>query len=165
MTGFEGDTPYIEFAYRANHITDICGAHLTGENLSVAVTKLEKELGVRIADYSVFANSENSPPRLELFIEPDGPLPEDAISLGEEVLEKNLCETGWVYGYQRIAGGIGPAILRPLAKGTCMGLRLKKIANGASVNQLKVLRLIDKPEDLEFLKSKELRPPYDAEQF
>ncbi len=164
VTGFEGETPYIEFGYRANHITDICGVHLTGEYLAEAVYRLGKELGVRIADYSVFANAEHTPPRLEIFIEAVRPLSEEEVRRGDAVLDRALSEAGWDYSYHRIGGGIAPAIIRPLAQGTCMKLRLNKIEHGASVNQLKVLRLVDRPEDLEFLSSMEVNPLHDAEQ-
>jgi len=159
VSGFEGETPYIEFAYRANHITDVCGVHLTGEYLSAAVTTLEKALGVRIADYSVYSNTEHDPPRLELFAEPERPLTEEEIRRGGTVLDNALREAGWDYEYHRIGGGIGPAILRPVAAGSYIRLRGMKLAQGASVNQLKVLRLVDRPEDLEYLVSMEVQSP------
>jgi phenylacetate-coenzyme A ligase PaaK-like adenylate-forming protein len=76
VTRFEGETPYIEFVYRADQITNLCGIHLNGEHLKAAVEKTGKELGIRITDYSIYADSDARPPRLELFFEAEGKITE-----------------------------------------------------------------------------------------
>lgn len=141
VTRFEGEVPYIEFAYRANQITNICGIHLTGEHLKSAVEKTGREFGLHVTDYSIYGDSASKPPRLVLLFETAeaGECDEaEATRVFDEAL-RSVCR-----GYELHRGNaeMDPPKLLQLRPGTYMRYREKQLADGASSNQLKALRMI-----------------------
>ena len=145
VTRFEGETPYIEFVYRADQITNICGIHLNGDHLKAAVEKTGEELGVRITDYSIYADSDARPPRLELFFEAEG----DSSKKDPEASEafddalRSVCRG---YELHRSDGEMAPPVMTRLSHGAYMRYREKQLEAGTSANQLKAVRVINDKE-------------------
>ena len=142
VTRFEGETPYIEFVYRADQITNLCGIHLNGEHLKAAVEKTGKELGIRITDYSIYADSDARPPRLELFFEAEGKITEKDTGTSA-VFDDALRSVCRGYELHRSSGEMAPPLMTRLIHGTYMRFREEQLDAGASANQLKALRTIN----------------------
>ena len=142
VLGYEGETPYIEFAFRETYLTDICSIHLMSEFLLAAVEMTEKETGVDIYDYSLYPDADHKPPRLELFIEAGVPLSDDALENMSRVFDEALHKTSRGYNHWRSEEVMGPAVLRQVPAGTHLSRRDYKISHGASSNQLKTARVI-----------------------
>lgn len=155
VTGFIGQTPCIQFAYRANNLTDICGIHLTGRHLADTVKEAAHAVDTRVLDYSLYAETAVSPPHLELFLETERPLSAEERALFRDRFDEALGRNSWDYGYYLEKGNIGPAVLRPVRSGAFRRYRDMRISAGASANQIKALRLIDTPEKLRFITAEE----------
>ena len=158
VAGFAGQIPYIEFAYRAEYITNLCNIHLTGEELSAAVEQTAAALGAAFGDYCLFPDVAHVPPRLELFFETDRPLSPAELERAEALFDKALdkCSEGYkLWGTERRV--IGTSVLRPVTPGTHMRYREERIAAGAPFNQLKAVRIIDTPGRLAFFRAAEIR--------
>ena len=150
VVGFEGETPYLEFAYRANRVTDLCGSHITDEFIAAAVEAVEQEMGFRIEDYSLYADSEHIPPRVVMFMEPERPVDEGERLRMRDAFEAGLIRASRGYRLAREAENLCVCELHAVEKGTYMRYRRKKIAAGASENQLKSIRVIKPGEELAF---------------
>lgn len=152
VTGFEGQIPYLEFAYRADKITNMCSVHLTGAQLEAAVEELGKNIGVHIADHCIFADAGHNRPRIELFIETDKDISVDTDSCAA-VFDAALQHFGWDYGYFRENGVVDEAVVYRVKKGSFRKYRDMQIAGGTSPNQLKALRVIDTDDVHEYFAS------------
>jgi len=156
VTGFEGQIPYLEFAYRADKITNMCSVHLTGAQLAAAVNDLEKHIGIHIADHCIYADAGHNKPRIELFMEmsaaDDTGLAEDC-GVYSEVFDAALRKYGWDYAYFRENGVVDKAVIYRVGQGTFRKYRDMQIAGGTSPNQLKALRVIDTQDVHEYFSS------------
>lgn len=152
VSRFEGETPYIEFSYRTTNITDICGAHITCEHVASAVKSIEKAYNINIIDYSLYANKEHDPPRIELFFEanPFSSIITEKKEQMENMFDEALQKTAWDYVFYRNSDSMGNSLLHPVASGTYAHYREILIADGASENQLKAMRVIDSQEKLDY---------------
>ena len=150
VTGFEGETPYFEFAYRANRTTDLCGSHITDAFVNAAVEAVEKELGLRIDDYSLYADTEHLPPRVVMFMEPERPVDAEERRRMREVFEAALVRVARGYRISRQANNLGVSEVYPVEKGSYMRYRQLRIAKGAAENQMKSIRVIKPGEELAY---------------
>ena len=159
VVGFEGNVPYIEFAYRSTFLTDFAAIHLTGEQLAGAVEAAEKAMGLRVDDYSLYGNLEGEKPRLNLYLETARPLSAAELSRMTQVFDRTLIEISHDYHFHKAEiGDVESAVLIPVAQGTYMRYRDMRVAAGASLNQLKAIRVIKKPEDLMFFRAAAVHP-------
>ena len=152
VVGFEGETPLIEFAYRANYVTDICNTHVTGDDLSFCIKNLENDYHINISDYSIYANSDYTKPCIDFFIECAQELNNKDREKMEASLEEYLSLHNWEYGDNRRLGFLYPVRLYIVKKDTYYNYRKLVLSNGASSNQLKAMRLIDTEEKLIYMK-------------
>lgn len=155
VTDFIGETPCIQFAYRANNLTDICGIHLTGRHLADTVREAAQAVDTRVLDYSLYADIGAAAPHLELFLETERPLDGEERQAFLAHFEEALGVNCWDYGFYRENGQIGPAKLCPVRAGAFRRYRDMRISQGASANQIKALRLIDTPEKYRFITAEE----------
>ena len=153
IAGFEGETPYIEFAYRANFVTDLCGAHITGEHLAAGIKAIEDKFDLNALDFSIYADKDTRNPHLDLFIELDREIDPDMIIDLEKTFDDAMRKSSWDYEYCRKDNIIKLAKLLIVKKGTYTEYRNMKISQGFSTNQLKAVRLIDNEEKLEYFRN------------
>lgn len=153
VTGYEGQIPYLEFAYRANHVCNICNTHLTGEHLAALVSCLENYIGMHVEDYSIYSNLETQPPRAELFYETVQPVPPEKKEGLNEFLDSKLYKICWDYEFYRDNKKIGLIESYNVESGTYMKYREDRMREGATNNQLKALRIIDTDERYDYFRS------------
>ena len=152
IVGFEGETPYIEFAYRANFVTDLCGAHINGDHVVSGIKAVEDKCGMNALDFSIYANKDIKNPHIDLFIEFDHEVDPDLIKKMEEAFDEGMRHASLDYDVCREENFIKLARLLPVKKGTYTKYRKKQITQGASGNQLKALRVIG-DENLDYFRS------------
>ena len=153
VVGYEGNIPYIEFAYRANHVCNICNVHLTGEHLKYAVKYLEEYTGVHVEDYSMYSNLATQPPRAELFYETMQPVPPEKTEGLREFLDTKLRESSWSYDLYRGSENVGLIGVFRVEPGTYSEYRERQIREGRQRNQLKALRIIDNEKRYDYFRS------------
>lgn len=149
LVGYDKDVPLLQFAYRKNQVTDIGGTHLTVETLALIIKKIEEETKVNVLDYSIYTNINIDPCRYEVFIEFDDKIPKK-IDLSE-IFDKEISELNENYNLEYRSVSLGKTVVHVVKSGTYEKFRENKIKKGASVNQIKTVRLVGKKEDLEFL--------------
>ena len=151
VVGYEGETPLVVFAYRANFVTDMCGVHITGDHLSSSIRDLEKEYNLHVTDYSLYANTDYRNMHFKLFVEFEQDIDKEDIGKMESSLEECIQHYAWDYKDYRRVEQINPLELCVVRKGTYFNYRKDLLSHGASSNQLKAMRLIDTDEKKNFL--------------
>ena len=149
---YEGDTPYIQFVYRNEFITDISSVHLTGEMVKMSIHDVEKECKISILDYALYPNQTLRKPQLELFLETEEKLEEKDYKKIENSMEKALIKNNYSYKLSREEDYIDKIKIHFLKKKSFTSYREKKVEEGAALNQLKNIRVIRTKEQYEFFK-------------
>ena len=145
VVGFCGETPLIEFAYRANQVTNFYDVHLNGSFLSSCIERLENDYKLSVRDYSIYPNADYKNPHFEVYLELAEEVDKDTIAQLEDSFEQYLLEN-IEYSVHRRLDNIVPLELFVVKNGTYYNFRNSQISAGASANQLKALRLIDSAE-------------------
>lgn len=139
VAGFEGETPYLQFAYRDQQVVNIAGVHLTAEHIAAAAAWLGEDVGETVVDYSFFEDSSVTPARIVFFIEFEHE-PQNH-ELGP-LMDKNVDKANSDYGHLQESSKCGPCEVHVLPGGTYARLREKKVQSGIAANQLKSVKLI-----------------------
>lgn len=154
VVGYEGETPLIKFAYRANLVTNICGTHITNDDLSDGVKKLEKQYGLNAVDFSLYPKMDPADSHLELYIEFNKDVDKETADSIERSFEDNIKQLNTAYVYARDIGQLQPAQVHILKNNTYYDYRNDQIAHGASSNQLKAMRTIKDEDTLRYFRSR-----------
>ena len=152
VAGFHGQSPYLQFGYRKQQMINIAGAHVTTEQIRSVIQGLEQRLGIHIADYTLYEDVECVPARIVFFLEPDKDdewLP-DTVARIPQTLDMLLKTFNEDFGHLMGLDEISPSFVRVLPKGTYRRYRDEQIQKGTPVNQIKTVRVIQKPRQLEF---------------
>ncbi len=152
VTGFVGKNPKIQFAYRKQQLINITGVKLTSEHITTAIKGFETELGVRVLDYSLYADTDFAPWRIIAFMEFDEPVDEKDRGIVREIFDQELTKVNAEYGRMLKIGECSPCAVCSVKKNTYNEYRKQKVKNGASDNQVKTVRIIDDKKKLEFFK-------------
>lgn len=152
VTGFVGKNPKIQFAYRKQQLINITGVKLTAEHITTAIKGFETELGVRVLDYSLYADTDFAPWRIIAFMEFDEPVDEKDRGIVREIFDQELTKVNAEYGRMLKIGECSPCAVCSVKKNTYNEYRKQKVKNGASDNQVKTVRIIDDKKKLEFFK-------------
>ena len=150
---FEGESPYVQFAYRANRIGNLNGTHITGEHFDAVVRKLEEVTGKNLIEYSAYVNFETEKPRIELFAESEDHFtPEEQQQLSviaEEAFQEYITD----YALVRKHNTAAMAQVYLLKPGTYAEYRRQRVAEGASLNQLKTPRVLTTEKQYNYFKN------------
>ncbi len=152
VNGFQGETPFLQFAYRQQQMINILGTHVTTEQLRAVVKRLEDRLGIRVEDYTVYEDVDCVPARIVCFMEPaEGEdWSRDVVSRIPPLFDELLVEANLDFRHNMEENNISATCIKVLPKGTFRGYREEQLRNGKSMNQLKAVRVIQKPEQLQF---------------
>lgn len=149
ITGFIGKAPTLRYAYRKEQVINIAGLHMTMEHTVESIRLLEKKIGVPITDYSLYADNDNTPARIILFIETGSELSGEVKAQLPEMFDSILSEVNVDYAHLHgESGDIADTVVYVMKKGTYQKIREKKIRSGIPVNQIKTLRVIKNKEQL-----------------
>ncbi|GHU54494.1 plant auxin-responsive GH3 [Clostridia bacterium] len=150
VSGYYNQTPRICFMYRKNQLVSIAGEKTDESMIKWAVSELARETGDVFFDYSVYADTETSPGRYVLFVEPKDIIPQEKLKGYRDIIEDKLSAANPSAGAKIKSGALGSVALEVLQQQTYYLHRDQKIAHGVSENQMKPVRVISKPEDKKF---------------
>ena len=142
VTGFYNKTPKVQFMYRVNRTINLAEEKTTEKALQVAVEKTCKETGIDLADFSVYPNTEVTPNRYDFLIEPMYEITEFDMEALRESIFKNLCEANPVYRDCYDDEWLDKPEVYFLQPETSILYRDMMVFKGASLNQLKPVRVI-----------------------
>ena len=150
VLGYESGCPRITFSYRKSQLMDLAGEKITEAMMDEAIRRTGEELKVNIVDYCVYPNRDISPSHYEFLIEPERQL--DPARCGEylEILERHLGEVNPVYKEELGTNEIDHGVLFLQQEQTHALWRELRTQKGASLNQVKPVRVLDTPMKKQF---------------
>ncbi len=150
VLGFHNHLPLITFAYRKGQLASIAGEKTTEEHLNEAVTMLGKELGVDIADFSLYLDTDRPLSRYVLLIEPDSPLDIDKDGKYAEAFRRIIREKNKEYAVIDDRGSLDMPLVLIQQPQAHASWREYKLLKGSSANQIKPVRILDSPMKQKF---------------
>ncbi|MBQ9010490.1 MAG: GH3 auxin-responsive promoter family protein [Clostridia bacterium] len=145
VTGFYNEAPMIEFIYRKSQLLSIEGEKTNEEAVRWTIEQTMKVTGIRVNDYSVYADTDTEPGHYTFIIEPDKIIPIGEREHIRDVLEEKLMQANPSFGDKIRRGILGKTELVTVQQQTYQLYRDYMITKGVSPNQLKPVRVIDTP--------------------
>lgn len=145
VLGYSGQSPVICFAYRKHQMLNITGEKTTEDTIQYAVDRMSEKTGLKVVEWSVYADYSLSPARYVLFIEPVRPLSAEQEHQLRDLLEEGIAEKNESYARHLENGTLSPLKLEILEMQTYRLYRDLLIYKGASANQIKPVHVIDNP--------------------
>ena len=142
VTGFANKTPKVQFMYRVNRTINLAEEKTTEKALQVAVEETAKEMGIDLADFSVYPNTDVTPNRYDFLIEPLHDIDKFDMDALKESIFKNLCKANPVYYDCYADNWLAKPEVWFLQAETSLLYRDMMVFKGASLNQLKPVRVI-----------------------
>ncbi len=142
VTGFVNKTPTVQFMYRVNRTINLAAEKTTEKALQTAVEAAAEELGFALADFSVYPNADVVPSRYDFLIEPMKEIAEYDMEALRESVFRNLCKVNPIYHACWEKHELGKPDVQFLQPETSLLYRDMMVFRGASLNQLKPVRVI-----------------------
>ena len=153
VTGYKNKVPLIRFAYRKNQVINITGVKLTTEHITEAVNSFEERTGIAVNDYCLYANTDNAPWNIVMFIETQSEIPPDMYEKLGRIFDEELSEKNREHGRMLKIKETSPSEVYVVNKGTFGKYRDYRTANGVSQNQIKSVRVISGKTNINFFKN------------
>ena len=150
VTGYYKETPKITFMYRLNQIANITGEKISQQAFDLLIDDLSRITGTSFTGYCLYADRDTSPGHYVVLLEPVEPLPAKESETYARIFEERLCETNALVYPQIRNGALGHCEVRFLRAGANEEYREFLRQNGANLNQVKPVRVIDTPEKKQF---------------
>ena len=151
VTGFYQEAPMVIFKYRRDSVVSVAGEKLPEDELMMVVKEFARRSGIDVTDFCLHPDKDSIPGRYVLYIEPGAPVPEDKLETRRQIFVEELLKANTSVAHYVLGGGMGKPELRFLKQGTFRAFREEKMRRlGIAENQLKPVRILDKPELVEF---------------
>lgn len=142
VTGFYNKTPKVQFMYRVNRTINLAEEKTTEKALQVTVENVCKEMGIELADFSVYPNTDVTPNRYDFLIEPLKEVKQFDMKALKACVYKHLVEANPVYKDCVDDHWLDEPEVYFLQPETSLLYRDMMVFKGASMNQLKPVRVI-----------------------
>jgi hypothetical protein len=142
VTGFYNKTPKVQFMYRVNRTINLAEEKTTEKALQITVENVCKEMGIDLADFSVYPNTDVVPNRYDFLIEPMKEIKKFDMEALKECVFKYLIEANPVYFDCYDDNWLAKPEVYFLQPETSLLYRDMMVFKGASLNQLKPVRVI-----------------------
>jgi hypothetical protein len=150
VTGFYNEAPLVQFVYRKSQLLSIAGEKTNEEAVRWSIEEFMKDTGLKINDYSVYADTDTEPGHYTFYMEPDRPVDKEDIPRYRDAIEKRMMQANPSYGDKIRTNVLSPTELLFVQQETYQLYRDMMIMKGTSSNQLKPVRVIDTPKKLSF---------------
>ena len=145
-----GKMPVLEYLYRLDQCLSLTGEKVNEENLRGAAYQTQKDLGIDLIDFSVFADSDSSPMKYVYLMEV-ADLPEEVTrEVLREKLNENFCATDPVLAYKIEKGLLDKTEVYFLQPETYLFYKELKVSLGTSSAQVKPPRILRNELDKNF---------------
>lgn len=142
VTGFRGKSPLIQFMYRVNKTINLVAEKTTEKALQWAIENTCNELGIDMADFSVFADPTETPGQYVFLIEPKNVISEYDMKKLESVLTSYMYQANPSYERAIQKERIVPLKAMFLQPETSLLYRDMMTYKGTSQSQLKPVHII-----------------------
>ena len=151
ILGYRDKCPIVNFVYRKGQLLNITGEKTNMEQMTAALAQLEACSGAKIGEWTVFVDMGDCQHRYALLAETEDNM--DLSSYAEQ-FDKILCAVNPQYLFHKNNQHIDPPVIMNQIPGTHDTWREQRVKAGASVDQVKPVRILDTDEKLEFFLSR-----------
>ncbi|MFT5873827.1 MAG: hypothetical protein ACI8WT_002779 [Clostridium sp.] len=152
VVGHSNQSPVIEFMYRIGQLLNIAGEKTSEQAVRYALGSTTKALGVMLEDYTVTLEVENVVGHYLFYIEVNKSIITSTKALKmKETLEQCLGAANPRYLAGVKAKRISEVDIHFVKAGTFQNLKQELLKRGASINQVKIPRLIQDPSLIRLL--------------
>ena len=142
VTGFYNKTPKVQFMYRVNRTINLAEEKTTEKAIQITVENAAKEMGIDLADFTVYPNADVTPNRYDFLIEPRKDIEQFDMDALRECVFRCLCEANPVYYDCYADHWLDKPEVYFLQPETQLLYRDMMVMRGSSMNQLKPVRVI-----------------------
>ena len=156
--GFYNESPIIGFAYRKKHMVSLAGEKFNEDHLLSAVKEFQRRTGIDIIDYCMYPDTDSTPGRYVILLEPEKLVHPEQWEECQKVLGEELARASTSYAHYVSAGSLAEpelVLLQPETFHLYREMRILK--SGISENQIKTIRVLDTPEQINFFRALALR--------
>lgn len=151
VIGFYNESPMVTFKYRKKNIVSIAGEKFTEDHLLSAVRSFERKTGINVIDFCMYPDRDAEPGRYVVLLEPEEVVPKERYEECQAIMSEELTRASTSYAHYVAGGNMGEPKLIFLQKETFQFQReMKMYEMGINENQLKPVRMLDKPELIQF---------------
>ncbi|MBR3316780.1 MAG: GH3 auxin-responsive promoter family protein [Atopobiaceae bacterium] len=151
VIGFYNESPMITFKYRKKNIVSIAGEKFTEDHLLSAVRSFERKTGINVIDFCMYPDRDAEPGRYVVLVEPEEVVPSERYDECKAIMAEELARASTSYAHYVAGGNMGEPKLIFLQKETFQFHReMKMYEMGINENQLKPVRVLDKPDLIKF---------------
>lgn len=149
-TGYYKQSPTVDFMYRLKQVLNIAGEKTSQQMVDWSVNQMAEKYNVSLVGHSVYADIESHPGHYVLFIEADNEVPLDKLKEMAEYFDEKLSDSNLFISDAKNTGTLGNTELHVLEKGSYDGFRDILKRDGANLNQVKPICVINTQEKKEF---------------
>lgn len=117
-----------------------------------------EDTGVSLSNFSIYGDTNATPPRYVLLLEPEQPVPAEKIDEYEKLLESKLEYVNMIYADYIESNTLAPLKLYISKQGSHTEYTRLKLKNGGLEHQTKPVRVLDTVEKREFFLSRVENP-------
>lgn len=151
VIGFYNESPMVTFKYRKKNIISIAGEKFTEDHLLSAVRSFERKTGINVIDFCMYPDRDAEPGRYVVLLEPEEVVPKERYEECQAIMAAELTRASTSYAHYVVGGNMGEPKLIFLQKETFQFHReMKMYEMGINENQLKPVRVLDKPDVIKF---------------
>ncbi|MDO4806709.1 MAG: GH3 auxin-responsive promoter family protein [Coriobacteriales bacterium] len=151
VIGFYNESPMVTFKYRKKNIISIAGEKFTEDHLLSAVRSFERKTGINVIDFCMYPDRDAEPGRYVVLLEPEEVVPKERYEECQAIMSAELTRASTSYAHYVVGGNMGEPKLIFLQKETFQFHReMKMYEMGINENQLKPVRVLDKPDVIKF---------------
>ncbi|MBP3697138.1 MAG: GH3 auxin-responsive promoter family protein [Clostridia bacterium] len=150
VTGFYYESPKVTFCYRLNQIANISGEKINQMAFDEIVENFSNDVDELFIGYSIYPDRTTSPGHYVLLIETAGEHTKEDEKAYSEAFEKALCNGNVSVAPLIASGALGHCEVKFLKKGTYDDYRQMLKENGANLNQVKPIKVIDNDKKKDF---------------
>lgn len=144
VVNYYNESPVIEFLYRKGQLLNIAAEKTQEAAVQHAVMTAVKKWGTELIDYTVIQDLSSTVGFYKFYVEVNNPEALiNNIGNNRAILENALCEANPRYLAGLKANRIAPLKLQIVKCGTFQNVRKELLKKGASVNQVKIPRVIN----------------------
>jgi len=146
-------TPVVEFLFRRGQLLNLSGEKTSEQAALAAVMDSAKRWGTPLIDFTTQADADAAPARYVFFVEVKEPAALVGRATAADDLDQALGKANPRYEAAREAGKLGRPVLHPVKPETFARVKALLIEKGASINQVKIPRVVGAGDVLQLLRA------------
>jgi hypothetical protein len=150
VTGFYYESPKVTFCYRKNQIANISGEKINQLAFDEIIDNFSTRINELFIGYSIYPDRESSPGHYCLLVETENIFDKSKEDELSAIFDEELCKGNVSVEPLMRSGALGKSEVKLLQKGTYDAYREVLRQNGANLNQIKPIKLIDTEKKKEF---------------